>query len=117
MIVEILTVHQSCFCILVAHITYSLLNYIVIYYLSKLQEMVKDGEDWPATVHGVTKSQTILGVHARKHHTQGRPGEGTGRKRPYASQGEEPQKKPTCCTLTLNFSCRNCEKINFRFFF
>ena len=28
--------------------------------LSKLQEMVKDGEAWCATVHGVTKSQTQL---------------------------------------------------------
>ena len=28
--------------------------------LRKLQEMVKDGEDWPATVHGVTQSQTLL---------------------------------------------------------
>ena len=26
--------------------------------LSKLQEMVKDREDWPAAVHGVTESQT-----------------------------------------------------------
>ena len=26
--------------------------------LSKLQEIVKDGESWRATVHGVTKSQT-----------------------------------------------------------
>ena len=26
--------------------------------LSKLQEMVKDGKAWRATVHGVTKSQT-----------------------------------------------------------
>ena len=29
--------------------------------LSKLQEMVKDREDWHAAVHGVTKSQTQLG--------------------------------------------------------
>ena len=28
--------------------------------LSKLQEMVKDGEVWCAAVHGVTKSQTQL---------------------------------------------------------
>ena len=28
--------------------------------LSKLQEMVKDGEAWHATVHGVTKSWTEL---------------------------------------------------------
>ena len=28
--------------------------------LSKLQEMVKDGEDWGAAVHGVTKSWTRL---------------------------------------------------------
>ena len=28
--------------------------------LSKLQEAVKDGEAWRATVHGVTKSQTQL---------------------------------------------------------
>ena len=28
--------------------------------LSKLQEMVKDGEAWHAAVHGVTKSQTGL---------------------------------------------------------
>ena len=28
--------------------------------LSKLQEMVKDREDWHAAVHGVTKSQTQL---------------------------------------------------------
>ena len=26
--------------------------------LSKLREIVKDGEAWPAVVHGVTKSQT-----------------------------------------------------------
>ena len=26
--------------------------------LRKLQEIVKDKEAWPATVHGVTKSQT-----------------------------------------------------------
>ena len=26
--------------------------------LSKLQEMVKDREAWPAAVHGVTKNQT-----------------------------------------------------------
>ena len=26
--------------------------------LSKIREMVKDGESWPAAVHGVTKSQT-----------------------------------------------------------
>ena len=29
--------------------------------LSTLQETVKDREDWPAAVHGVTKSQTQLG--------------------------------------------------------
>ena len=28
--------------------------------LNKLQEMVKDVEDWRATVHGVAKSQTRL---------------------------------------------------------
>ena len=28
--------------------------------LNKLQEMVKDREDWPAAVHGVTKSQTLV---------------------------------------------------------
>ena len=28
--------------------------------LSKLQEIVKDREAWPAAVHGVTKSQTQL---------------------------------------------------------
>ena len=28
--------------------------------LSKLQEMVKDREDWHAVVHGVTKNQTRL---------------------------------------------------------
>ena len=28
--------------------------------LSKLQEMVKDWENWCATVHGVSKSQTQL---------------------------------------------------------
>ena len=28
--------------------------------LSKLQEIVKDGEAWRAAVHGVTKSQTQL---------------------------------------------------------
>ena len=28
--------------------------------LSKLQEMVKDRESWPATVHGVAKSWTQL---------------------------------------------------------
>ena len=28
--------------------------------LSKLQEIVKDREDWPAAVHGVTKSQTLV---------------------------------------------------------
>jgi len=28
--------------------------------LSKLQEMVKDREAWPAAVHGVTKSWTQL---------------------------------------------------------
>ena len=29
--------------------------------LGKLQEMVRHREAWPATVHGVTKSQTQLG--------------------------------------------------------
>ena len=29
--------------------------------LRKLWEMVKDREAWPATIHGVTKSQTQLG--------------------------------------------------------
>ena len=28
--------------------------------LSKLQELVMDREDWPAAIHGVTKSQTGL---------------------------------------------------------
>ena len=28
--------------------------------LSKLQEIVKDREDWRATVHGVTKSRTEI---------------------------------------------------------
>ena len=28
--------------------------------LSKLQEIVKDREDWPAAVHGFTKSQTLV---------------------------------------------------------
>ena len=28
--------------------------------LSKVQELVMDGETWPAAVHGVTKSQTRL---------------------------------------------------------
>ena len=28
--------------------------------LSKIQEMVKDREAWPAAVHGVAKSQTRL---------------------------------------------------------
>ena len=28
--------------------------------LSKLQELVKDREDWRAAVHGITKSQTQL---------------------------------------------------------
>ena len=28
--------------------------------LRKLQEMVKDGEDWHAPIHGVTKSWTQL---------------------------------------------------------
>ena len=28
--------------------------------LSKLQEIVKDRKDWPAAVHGVTKSETQL---------------------------------------------------------
>ena len=28
--------------------------------LSKLQEMVKDGETWHASVHGVTNNQTQL---------------------------------------------------------
>ena len=30
--------------------------------LSKLQDIVKDGEDWCAAVHGVAKSQTRLTV-------------------------------------------------------
>ena len=29
--------------------------------LSKLQEIVKDREDWDSAVHGVTKSETRLG--------------------------------------------------------
>ena len=29
--------------------------------LSKLQEMVRDREAWPAAVHGVTKTRTQLG--------------------------------------------------------
>ena len=29
--------------------------------LSKLQEMVKDREAWRAAVHGIAKSQTLLG--------------------------------------------------------
>ena len=29
--------------------------------LGKLQEMVRDGEAWPAAVHGVTRSWTQLG--------------------------------------------------------
>ena len=28
--------------------------------LSKFQEIMKDREDWPAAVHGVTKSQTLV---------------------------------------------------------
>ena len=28
--------------------------------LSKVQEMVKDGEAWHASVHGIPKSQTVL---------------------------------------------------------
>ena len=31
--------------------------------LSKLQEIVKDGETWRAAVHGVSKSQTRLSKH------------------------------------------------------
>ena len=39
--------------------------------LSKLQEMM-DREDWPAVVHGVTKSQTQLsvGLHGTPFHTR-----------------------------------------------
>ena len=33
----------------------------IVMNLSKLQEMVKDREDWHVAVHGVTKSQTPLG--------------------------------------------------------
>jgi len=39
--------------------------------LSKLQEMVKDGEGWRASVHGVTKSRTQLNnnnSHCRKQY-------------------------------------------------
>ena len=33
-------------------------NYSMDMNLSKLQEIVKDREAWPASVHGVVKSQT-----------------------------------------------------------
>ena len=34
------------------------ITYFMDMSLSKLQEMVKNGEAWPAAVHGVSKSQT-----------------------------------------------------------
>ena len=34
--------------------------------LSKLREMVKDKEAWQATVHGVTKSWTQLGLNNKE---------------------------------------------------
>ena len=37
--------------------------------LSKLQEMVKDREAWPASVHGVTKSQSRLSSEQQKHNS------------------------------------------------
>ena len=35
--------------------------------LSKLQEIMKDREDWSAAVHGVTKSQTQVTEGLRGH--------------------------------------------------
>ena len=69
--------------------------------LSKLQEMVKDGEGWRAAANGVAKSQTHLVTEQQQHlHLVSRQAHNQG-----AREDQEPRRVESGSFLPLQISC------------